>query len=209
MFKNKFAKAVAGLFIISVLFGSNFAQQLTENRANQKERVRTVTIPISIFTKQEIRENQTEEFVQAGNLFVKEDGDDQTILSIRSVSSTPLAITVLIQDDLTGSINLQLDDIRKFIRGLPQGSRVSIGYLRGGTLQIRQKFTEDLERAAKSIRIVTGSSYVSPSNPYDPLEEALKRFDALPTADAPCFSSPTDWTRRAGLKARRRRKISI
>jgi len=163
------------------LFITNPAQPTTESRANQSQKVRTVTIPISIFTKREIKENQTEEFVQAGNLFVREDGDEQTILSIRSVSSTPLAIAVLIQDDLTGSVNLQLDDIRKFIRGLPQGSRVLVGYLRGGTLQIRQKFTEDLERAAKSVRIVAGSTAFSSSNPYEQLEEALKRFDALPS----------------------------
>ena len=181
MFKNTLTRAFVGLSLIPFFFAANFAQQSNEKRRDENQTVRTVTIPISIFTKQEIKENQTGEFVQAGNLLVREDGDEQTILSIRSVVNTPLAIAVLIQDDLTSSVNLQLDGIRKFIRGLPQGSRVMVAYLRGGSLQIRQKFTEDLERAAKSVRIVAASSDFSSGNPYEQVEDAIKRFDALPT----------------------------
>ena len=55
-----------------------------------------------------------------------------------------------------------------------------VAYLRGGTLQIRQRFTEDLEAAAESLRIVVSSSTVSPRNPYDSLIDAMNRFDALP-----------------------------
>ena len=55
-----------------------------------------------------------------------------------------------------------------------------VGYLRGGTLQIRQKFTDDLEAAAKSIRILSGSTAAA-SSPYEGVEDALKRFDALPS----------------------------
>ena len=112
---------------------------------------------------------------------VKENNDQQVILSIRSVSNTPLALAVLIQDDLTSETNLKLNEIREFIRGLPKGSRVMVAYLRAGTIQVRQKFTDDLEKAAKSLRIVTSSSAVAPSSPYQGVEEALERFDALPT----------------------------
>jgi VWFA-related protein len=101
-------------------------------------------------------------------------------LSIRSVSDTPLALAVLIQDDLSSSFNLQLQDIARFIRTLPQGSRIMVAYLRGGSLQVRQKFTEDLEIAAKSLRIVVGSASVASRSPYDGVSDALKRFDALP-----------------------------
>lgn len=140
-----------------------------------------MTIPISILTKKELRENQTEEFVQADRLIVEEDGDEQTILSIRSVTTTSLALAVLIQDDLSSDANLQLQNIKQFIRQLPKGSRVMVAYLRGGSLDVRQKFTEDLEKAADSIRIIVGSSSVAPRNPYDGVVDTLKRFDALPT----------------------------
>ena len=167
------------LLLASILVSVGFGQD--GNKDRQKQKVRTMTIPISIFSKKEQKENRTEEFVQAGDLKVEENGDDQVILSIRSVTNTPLALAILIQDDLTSETNLKLNEIRKFIRSLPKGSRVMVAYLRSGTIQVRQKFTDDLEKAAKSLRIVTGSSAVAPSSPYQGIEEALKRFDALPT----------------------------
>ena len=145
-----------------------------------KPRVRTVSIPISIFTKEELRQGQTEEFVQAERLIVKEDRDDQTVLSIRSVTDAPLALAILVQEDLSSSFNLQINDLKKFIRGLPRGSRVMVAYLRGGTLQVRQKFTDDLNAAAEALRIVVSSSSVAPRNPFDGVIDALNRFDALP-----------------------------
>jgi VWFA-related protein len=178
MLKKILVILVVVLLLGSIFAGIGFGQE--RNKKSQDERVRTVTIPISIFTKKEIKENRSEEFVQAGDLQVKENGDDQIILSIRSVSNTPLALAVLIQDDLSSSTNLQLNDIRRFIRSQPRGTRVMVAYIRAGTLQIRQKFTEDLEAAASSIRILTGSTATA-SSPYEGVEDALKRFDALPS----------------------------
>ncbi len=176
MSKLKFINCLTFLLLIPVFSSFGFAQKKTANKQDNK--VRTMTVPISIFTKKEAKERQYAEFVEVGDLSVKEDSDAQVILSIRSVSSAPLALAVLIQDDLTSNANLQLKSIANFIKGLPSGSRVMVAYLRGGTIQIRQKFTDDLEKAAGSLRIISG---VGPSSPYYGVEEALKRFDALPT----------------------------
>ncbi len=146
----------------------------------QKQKVRTVSIPISIFTKQEIKEGQATEFVQADRLIVKENRDEQTILSIRSIAEAPLALAVLVQEDLASTFNLQLRDIASFIRTLPKGSRVMVAYVRGGQLQVRHKFSDDLEAAAKSLRIVTSNAGSAPRNPFDGVIDALNRFDALP-----------------------------
>ena len=143
--------------------------------------MRVMTIPISIFTKQELKKKQVTEFVEAGEIKIDEDRDNQTILSIRSVSNAPLSIAILIQDDLNSKVNLHLRDIKRFILGLPEGSRVMVGYLRGGSIQIRQKFTKKLSKAAKSIRIVYSNSALAPRSPYDGVRSALKRFDGLPT----------------------------
>ncbi len=145
-----------------------------------KQAVRTVTIPISIFTKKELKENQAEEFVQADRLIVTENKEEQQILSIRSVSSSPLSIAFIIQEDLAGNFNLQIDDIKKFIRELPRGTRVMVAYNRAGSIQVPQRFTDDLERAADSLRIVSGSSAFGPRSPYDGVTQVLKRFDGLP-----------------------------
>lgn len=142
--------------------------------------IRTVSIPISIFTKQELKQDRLQEFLQLDRLIVKENGDEQQILSIRSIEEAPLAFAVLIQDDLGSEFNLQISEIKKFITSLPKGSRVMVAYLRGGTTQIRQKFTTDLEAAANSLRIVTSSSTSAPRNPFDGVIDVLDRFDALP-----------------------------
>ncbi len=148
--------------------------------SGQKQKVRTVSIPISIFTKQELKEGQMSEFVQADRLIVREDREEQAILSIRSVTDAPLSLAVLIQEDLVSNFNLQLRDLAKFIRELPRGSRVMVAYMRGGNLQVRQRFTDDLEAAASSFRIVSSTANSAPRSPYDSVIDALDRFDALP-----------------------------
>ena len=144
-----------------------------------KPRVRTVTLPISIFTRQELKRGSADEIVDVATLTVKEDKEPQEILSIRSVSDSPLSLAVLVQEELSSGVNLQLREIADFIRTLPSDSRVMVGYLRGPTVQVRQRFTTDLEKAAKSLRIVAGTP--AANGPYAGLSEALKRFDALPS----------------------------
>ena len=167
--------------LLLILTALGLPVSLIAQKPDARQRVRTVTIPISIFTKKELKESLTQEFVQAERLTVSEDKDDQEILSIRSVSESPLSIAVVIQDDLASGFNLQLKDIQEFIRNLPKGTRVMTAYSRSGSPQIRQRFTEDLDLAAKSLRIVAGSASLAPRSPYDGVEELLGRFDAVPT----------------------------
>lgn len=166
--------------IAAVLIGSFAAiGQPTQNVPRQA--VRTVSIPISIFTKQELKENRLVEIVQADRLIVKEGNVEQEILSIRNVGESPMAIALLIQEDLAGNFNLQVRDIQDFIRRLPKGTRVMIAYSRAGSLDIRQRFTDDLEKAAKSVRIVVGSSTFSPRSPFDGVSDIMGRFEGVPT----------------------------
>ena len=89
----------------------------------------------------------------------------------------PLNIAILIQDDLIPQVGNELGVTRDFIRSLPEGSRVMVGYITAGTLQVRQPFTSDLERAAKSLRIPLAARGSAPFNPYVEVLEALKKFD--------------------------------
>src|SRR5688500_15435149 len=173
MKRTVFSSLLASLLIASAVLAQKEGD-------GEKPRVRTMSIPISIFTKDELRAGRTEEFIQADRLIVKENKQEQTILSIRSVEDAPLALAILIQDDLSSSFNLQIRDLKAFIRGLPKGSRVMVGYLRSGNMQIRQRFTDDLDKAADSLRIVASSSSVAPLNPFESVVDALNRFDALP-----------------------------
>lgn len=89
----------------------------------------------------------------------------------------PLNIAILIQDDLVSEVGNEIGVTRDFIRSLPEGSRVMVGYITTGTLQVRQPFTTDLEKAAKSLRIPTASRGSSAFNPYVEVLEALRKFD--------------------------------
>ena len=145
-----------------------------------RQRVRTVSIPISIYTKEELREGQAEEMLQIDRLIVKENNEEQTLLSIRSRADVPLSLAILIQDDLSSDINLKIRDIARFVQNLPQGSRVMVAYLGGGSLTVRQRFTEDLAKAAGSFRVVFGNASAGPRSPYDGVSETIDRFEALP-----------------------------
>ena len=91
--------------------------------------------------------------------------------------TTPLNVAVLIQDDLIARVANELGVTRDFIRSLPRGSRVMVGYITAGSLQVRQPFTTDLDRAASSLRIPIASTSASSYNPYVEVIEALKKFD--------------------------------
>jgi hypothetical protein len=119
--------------------------------------------------------------MQLLELVVQEDGEAQEILSARGADRAPLAFELLMQEDLATPVGNELKGLASFVRGLPANSRVLVGYLRAGSPQVRQRFTTDLERAAKALRLPVGSPYSAPYNPYVGLIDMLKRFDAQPT----------------------------
>jgi VWFA-related protein len=137
---------------------------------------RPVTIPLTIRVKE-----ATEFELQNIDLSISEDGEPQTIISLRGIgTNSPITLAVLIQEDLVPSVGNETKALADFIRKLPRGSRVMVGYLRTGSLQVKQRFTNDLERAAKALRPPAGFASASPYNPYVEVIEALKRFESQP-----------------------------
>lgn len=174
------------IFLVGTIFFASADSALGQSDDKKKQKqekenvARPVTIPISVRESNARASETRDEIIEAGNLIVKENGDARQILSLRSTANSPLAFAILLQDDLASQVNLELKGIAEFIRRLPRGSRVMVAYMRGGSLQVRQKFTEDLEKAATSLRIITGSSSAAPYNPYVGVIEALDRFENLP-----------------------------
>ena len=178
-------RAVAGMFAVALVFAGGREGAMAQSRgetttlASSGSPARPVVIPLTIRVKGAVAPSELE--LQTVDLAVSEDGEPQTILSVRAMgTSSPINLIILIQDDLVPSIGLEVKSLAEFIRRLPRGSRVSIGYIRTGTLQVSQKFTSDLEKAAKSLRGPIGVASVAPYNPYVEVIEALKRFDAQP-----------------------------
>ena len=111
--------------------------------------------------------------VASAKVSVNNENEQRSLQSIE-----PLNIAILIQDDLVAQVGNELGVTRDFIRSLPQGSRVMIGYIRSGSLQVRQPFTTDREKAANTLRIPTATTASSPFNPYVEVIEALKKFES-------------------------------
>ncbi len=177
-------KIIAGALLL--IFVCNFAQCIVDaqrrtdldDNEGKRGAVQTITIPVTLRLPEK-REPQAElQYIDAFTIL--EDGDKQEILTTRAAPQSPLTLEILIQDDLVSSVGNELKNLSAFIRSLPPGSRVMVGYLHIGSLQVRQKFTADLERAAKSLRIPVGSPYSAPYNPYAETRDALKRFESQP-----------------------------
>jgi len=155
------------------------AQKRTEAGARDERRrdVRSVTIPVTVRLPEK---GPQEELRYLDDLEVFEDGERQEVLATRGAGRAPMTLAVLIQDDLVSSISNEIRGIADFIRKLPPGSRVMVGYLRSGSLQVRQKFTGDLDRAARALRIPVSSPLSAPYNPFALTRDAVKRFEAQP-----------------------------
>jgi hypothetical protein len=161
------------LFAQSV-FGQTPA--LSGNGDSRGSAGKPVTVPVTIRLKEE-----AELELQNIDLTISEDGEPRTIISIKSMgSNSPIMLAVLIQEDLVPSVANEIKPLAEFIRNLPKGSRIMVGYLRTGSLQVRQRFTNDLEKAAKALRPPSGFASASPYNPYVEVIEALKRFEGQP-----------------------------
>src|SRR2546422_11501692 len=62
---------------------------------------RPVTIPVTI----RLRQSQPQKEVQLVDLVVRDDRGEQPTISIRRLSTTPLPVAALVQDDLVSSVS--------------------------------------------------------------------------------------------------------
>lgn len=164
---------------LMILSGYGFAQSPTISSASSVGTPgRPVTIPLTVY----VPESDFAPELQRIDLTVSEDGEPQTILSIRAIgTNSPLTLAVLIQDDVVSSVANEMKPLADFIRRLPRGSRVMVGSVRVGSLQVRQKFTTDLEKASRALRPPVGLSSLAPYNPYVQIVEAIRRFESQPS----------------------------
>src|ERR1700760_4498496 len=86
-----------------------------------------------------------------------------------------LQLVVLLDDSSRGNLGLQLNDIRSFLNGLPPTTQVAIGYMRNGTPNLVQNFTNDHAQAAKALRLPQGIAGANGS-PYFCLSDLVKHW---------------------------------
>jgi hypothetical protein len=165
---KSFSLAVA--IVVLTLSASAFAQD-----GKQRGVPKPVTVPIS-FRFRDSTSAETREVV----LLLREDGDIQQEVSRRTPLDSPMSLAILFQDDLVSSVAVDSKNVANFIREQPGGSRVMVGYIRPGSLDVRKKFTNELDKAAASVRVPLGLASAGAYNPYVEIIEGLKRFDSQP-----------------------------
>lgn len=170
MFTAKLKKfGLAATVLLVTLAPSVLAQDKTRGAP------KPVTVPISI----RLRGSSTEE-MRIVDFLLREDGDVQQEISRRSPLDSPMTLAILFQDDLVSSAAIDIRKMSSYIRNQPGGSRVMVGYIRAGSLDVRKKFTNELDKAAESVRAPQSLPSAGAYNPYVEIIEGLKRFDSQP-----------------------------
>jgi VWFA-related protein len=173
MLTSRRAKSSLIIFslIFTVIFGLSNAAKIT--LAAEKEKAKTITVTVEPKGRSGIPALDAEDFT------VYEDGERQKVLSVSSAveSRMPLNLAIVIQEGLP-QVNSEIKTLKKFINGLPAGSKVMIAYINGGFVDVRQSFTTDLEKASSRLRVVSSSTSI-PSSPYLNLIDVMKKFNGL------------------------------
>src|SRR3954469_21856881 len=152
-------KTSVSLIICLVSF-SLFASAVAQD-SRSRGAAKPVTVPVTI----RLRDAKPVE-MRFVDYLLREDGEMQTILSARTPNESPMTLAILLQDDLVTSVSIEGKTVANFVRNQPGGSRVMIGYIHQGTLEVRKKFTNELDRAADSVRPPLGLASAGPFNPY-------------------------------------------
>lgn len=166
---GKIGTAVA---VTALQLAGQFALGQGDGSRRSRGAPKPVTVPVTI----RVRKPEVE--IRVVDLLLREDGEVQRLLSMRRPSENPITLAVLLQDDLVSSIGTEARGVADFVRQLPSGSRVMIGYIRTGSLQVRRRFTTELDKAAASLRPPLGTASASPYNPFVEIIEGLRRFDS-------------------------------
>lgn len=111
---------------------------------------------------------------------VLENKKSQKVTDVTVTKDQPIILAVLIQDNLVGRVNNELEEIKDFIRDLPKDSRVMTAYITMGSLKVRQNFTTDKKKATNSLRILLSSDIATPFSPYLQVIDALEMFEGQP-----------------------------
>lgn len=161
--------------IAAIVSGLSLVASAGGQDGGKRGPAKPVTVPVTI----RLRDSKPVE-MRIVDYLLREDGDMQTILSQRTPQESPLTLAILFQDDLASSVSVEARAIAEFIRNQPGGTRVMIGYIHQGSLEVRRKFTNDLERVAQGVRPPLSLASASPFNPYVEIIEGLRRFDSQP-----------------------------
>ncbi len=90
-----------------------------------------------------------------------------------------LELFLLIDDSVSTSVGLQLNDMRQFISEQPDTTAIGVGYMRNGMVQVAQNLTKEHALAANALRLPVGATG-GMSSPYLAITDLFKRWPESP-----------------------------
>lgn len=114
--------------------------------------------------------------LDASMLRLEVNGQQIPIDSVTPVAPQTAEVAILIDEGLRRNASLQMDDLKKFVLGLPPGVRVMIGYMNEGTVRSESRtFSADHAEIANQFRVTNSIPGVSAS-PYFCLSDFVKNW---------------------------------
>lgn len=92
----------------------------------------------------------------------------------RDLADTQLFV-FLDDSSRSASLGVQIPELKRFLKSLPAGTQVAVGYMRNGTFSLDQAFTTDHAKAARAVRLPSALPGENGS-PYFALEDLVKRW---------------------------------
>ena len=113
---------------------------------------------------------------------LKLDGKSAPLTSLNPISANGAQVALLIDDGLSRSAGVQLNDLRAFAGNFPPGVQVYVGYMRNGGIDTVVPFTTDRDEVMSKVRLPLGQAGISAS-PYFCLSEFVKHWPGATPGD--------------------------
>jgi hypothetical protein len=136
-------------------------------------------VPAHLVVTVEPRHGATAPVMNREDVMVYEGHDRDTVTEWTPATGdhAALELFILLDDGSSASLGSQLEDIRQFINGQPETTKIGIAYMRDGTARIEQNLTTDHAQADKALRLPVGLGGVNGS-PYFSLSDLVKKWPA-------------------------------
>ncbi|HKO19833.1 MAG TPA: hypothetical protein VJU82_13190 [Acidobacteriaceae bacterium] len=99
----------------------------------------------------------------------------QPLTDFKPIDPANTQVALLMDSGLRLSVGRELDDLREFIRSLPEGVEVMVGSMQNGSVRADQPFTANHEAAAQTLHLPQGLAGGSAS-PYLCLSDFVKKW---------------------------------
>jgi hypothetical protein len=134
-------------------------------------------VPVTVIVTATASGKKTPPAIPQNEVVVKQQDNHRQIISWEPVqpNGSGLDVMVLIDDSLTMHVANDFNDVRDFLKSLPQDAKVEVAYADYGTYKVDEPFTTDHAKAATAFRLpeaIPGTS----NGFFDSVRDAIKHW---------------------------------